>query len=118
MAEENLKLEYGPSSETYFYPPPVPCRDCGGSGKIALLVTARACGACEGSGQIQGKPIRHEHVPAQLGYWHCDRTFDELGRVITEIRWFEPVADAGQGPEAGGGPASGSGPGEKDGPRK
>ncbi len=39
MAEENLKLEYGPSSETYFGPPPVPCRECDGSGKVALLVT-------------------------------------------------------------------------------
>ena len=69
-----------------------------------------------GLGQIWEKPIRHEHVPAQLGYWRRDRTFDELGRVITEIHWFEPVADAEKAPEAGGDAGGGGEPSGEKGP--
>ena len=112
MADDEHELEYGPESHVWTYPPAVPCAGCGGSGRIALLVTARTCEMCAGTGQVWPE-ARHEHVPPQLGYWRRERFFDEFGRVIMETQRFEPAANAEKGPER----ASESGSGERDGPR-
>jgi len=88
------ELQLGPEMHDYHYPPPVPCAACGGRGSILLLVTARPCEACQGSGRVWPEP-RLEHTPARMGYWHRKRTFDDRGRVVQEIQWFEPAEDAG-----------------------
>jgi DnaJ-class molecular chaperone len=62
MNETQPQLQRAPDVHTYHYPPPVPCTECGGAGRIALLVTARPCAACEGSGWIQ-PAARHEITP-------------------------------------------------------
>ena len=77
------------------YGEPDPCRKCGGAGTITLLVTARACEACQGTGRFR-PVLRHEHTPARMGYVRRKRTFDDLGRVIVEEHWFEPVASGDQ----------------------
>jgi hypothetical protein len=64
-----------------------------------LLVSARPCGTCEGAGKVWPEP-RHEYTPAKLGYWRRKQEFDELGRMISQCLWFEPVegaeADSGE----------------------
>jgi hypothetical protein len=89
MDDTGPKLERGPEVHFYHYPPAVPCPDCGGSGRVVLLVSARPCGTCEGAGKVWPEP-RHEHTPAKLGYWRRKQQFDELGRMISQCLWFEP----------------------------
>jgi hypothetical protein len=89
------KLTTAPDVHIYHYPPPVPWTECGGAGRIALLVTARPCAACEGSGWIQ-PAARHEITPGPLGYYRRERSFDDQGRIISECQWFE-VAEAAAG---------------------
>jgi hypothetical protein len=91
--DESQELVYGPEMHTFTYPPPVPCGECGGTGKIALLVSTRACGPCQGMGQVWPEPL-HEHVPPQLGRFRRERAFDEQGRLIRESVWFVPVGDS------------------------
>jgi len=50
-AEGGQELQLGPETEVIHFGEPGPCRECGGTGSIALLVTARACDACLGTGQ-------------------------------------------------------------------
>jgi hypothetical protein len=102
MDDTQPQLQRGPEVHVYHYPPPVPCTECGGRGSIALLVTARPCAACEGSGQVW-PPARHEYTPAPLGYYRRKRSFDDQGRLISEVQWFEPVEEPTGQPEAGGG---------------
>jgi hypothetical protein len=92
MSETQPQLERAPDVHTYHYPPPVPCTECGGAGKITLLVTARPCAACEGSGRVQPEP-RHEVTPGPLGYYRRERSFDEEGRLISECHWFEVIEE-------------------------
>jgi len=93
MADTQPQWELGPAEDVYTYPPAVPCPEFGGSGNIVLLVTARACQACEGSGKVWPEPV-HKHTPPKLGYWRRERKFDELGRVVVETLFFEPVEQA------------------------
>ncbi len=92
MDETQPKLERRPETHMYEYPPPVHCTDCGGAGRIALLVTARPCAACEGSGWIQ-PPARHEVTPARMGYYRRKESFDDQGRLSCLEHWFEPVEE-------------------------
>lgn len=41
MTDDEQELDYGPESHVPAQRPAVPCPGCGGSGKIAPLVTAR-----------------------------------------------------------------------------
>ena len=93
MADIPPQLQVGSWEDVYTYPPAVSCPECGGSGSIVLLVTARACQACEGSGKVWPEPV-HKHTPPKLGYWRRERKFDELGRVVVETLFFEPVEEA------------------------
>jgi hypothetical protein len=93
MADTQPQLERGQEVHIYHYPPPVPCRECGGAGTIALLVTADPCAACEGSGWIQ-PPARHECTPGPLGYYRRKRSFDDRVLPVSETQWFEPVGEA------------------------
>jgi hypothetical protein len=63
MNETQRQLQRAPDVHTYHYPPPVPCAGCGGAGRVALLVTGRPCGTCEGSGKVWPEP-RDEYTPA------------------------------------------------------
>jgi hypothetical protein len=97
MNETQPQLQRAPDVHTYHYPPPVPCAECGGAGRIALLVTARPCAACEGSGWIQ-PAARHEITPGPLGYYRRERSFDDKGRLISECHWFEVVSSEARNP--------------------
>jgi DnaJ-class molecular chaperone len=57
MSNDKPELVRGPETLIYTYPPPVPCAACGGSGKIALLTSARDCEACEGAGPERGSEV-------------------------------------------------------------
>ena len=92
-ADTRSELQHGPEMHVYHYPPAVPCAACGGRGSILLLVNARPCEACEGSGWVWPEP-RHEHTPPRLGYWRRRQTFDDRGWLIREQQWFEPAEDA------------------------
>ena len=85
-------MQLGWETEVIHFGEPGPCRQCRGTGSIALLVTARACDACLGTGQIW-PVLRREHTPAAWGYWRRKRSFDGQGRVMCETMWFEPFQD-------------------------
>jgi len=66
-AEGGEKLRLGWETEVIRSGEPGPCRECRGTGSIALLVSARACGACLGTGQ--SRPVlRRERTPAAWGH--------------------------------------------------
>ena len=90
--EKQPNLERGPVVVTFHYDDPKPCRECGGRGCVVLLVSRQKCSACGGSGQIWREP-RREAAPVQLGYYRRKEDFDEQGRVISIMTWFEPVCN-------------------------
>jgi RecJ-like exonuclease len=69
------------------------CPACGGTGKVALLVTTRRCEECGGSGKIAedapGEPFDESGKPV-AGHWVTESTFDQQGRVARERQWFVP----------------------------
>ena len=88
--EAKQELQRGGESWVVEFGEPGPCRECRGTGSIALLVTARPCEACLGTGQVW-PVLRREHTPAAWGYVRRKRHFDDQGRLMVEERWFEPV---------------------------
>ena len=77
--------------------PPMACEECGGSGRIALLVTAGPCTACKGTGSVQRRRVLKLQLP-QFGRGRVDDlTFDSEGRLTRVTHGFEPchqIADS------------------------
>ena len=92
-AEEDEELQVGWEMGVIHFGEPEPCRECGGTGSIALLVSAHPCDACHGSGLVWPEP-RHERTSAPLGYWRSETSFDQQGRLVRKTLWFEPAEDA------------------------
>jgi hypothetical protein len=69
------------------------CPACGGTGKVALLVTTRRCEECGGTGKIAedapGEPFDESGKPVP-GRWVTESTFDDHDRVSRERQWFVP----------------------------
>jgi hypothetical protein len=65
-------------------PAAVPCPDCGGSGRVVLLISSRVCGRCGGAGRQDAAGGAAERtVEAPDG---STRTYDGHGR-LTRAAW-------------------------------
>jgi len=67
LAEGGEELQLGWETEVIRFGEPGPRRHCRGTGSFTLLVTARACDASLGTGQIR-PVLRREQTPAAWGH--------------------------------------------------
>jgi hypothetical protein len=79
MNETQPQLQRAPDVHTYHYPPPVPCTECGGAGRIALLARAlrgrvTTCDHCGLSNRMAtvGRKRKTDDQNAKPGDSLCD----------------------------------------------
>jgi hypothetical protein len=111
MADEHEDIGDDEDVESYSYDysadaagndPAADCADCGGTGKLQLLFTARPCEKCGGTGKVDAgqdvsrEPL-HEWVESAPGCWLTEYRYDEQGGLVGQREWFAPDV---QGPDA------------------